>query len=129
MLTFIVPLKSKSTAVSWQRVSRLFNRTIASACAQKSPEFRVIVICHEIPAGDWTDPRLEFISVDYQIKPNATMNEKRNDASRKRLIGFNRAVELTSSHVMFLDSDDCVSNQLAGHVAKKPGSTCISWNV
>lgn len=120
LLTFIVPLKSKRVATSWPHVCRLFKRAIASACAQTSAKFRVIAVCNEIPDGDWKDPRLEFISIDSEVPANAGARQRRDDVSRKRLIGLNRAVELSCSHVMFLDSDDCVSNKLAEHVAKNP---------
>lgn len=120
LLTFIVPLKSRKTAVSWERVSRLFTRTIRSACAQTSPDFRVIVVCTDIPDGDWTNPRLEIITADHLVQPGSDLTERRLDKQRKRLIGLNRARELATTHVMFLDSDDCVSNRLAELVAQNP---------
>ena len=60
--------------------------------------------------------------VDHLLQPNPVAKEKRNDTKRKRLIGLNRALELSSSHVMFLDSDDCVSKRLAEYVAQNPDS-------
>lgn len=122
MLTFIVPLKSAQSEDSWEHVSRLFKRTIASACAQTSSEFRVVVVCHDIPDGNWTNPRLEIISVDHLDQPKPIQREMRKDVQRKRLIGLNRALELSPTHIMFLNSDDCVSKRLAEFVAHNPDS-------
>ena len=115
MLIFIVPLKSKAVAGSWQRVSQLFFRTVASACAQTSPEFRVVVACHEIPEGDFSHPRLEFVQVSHPSPANAA--DMRVDMQRKHLSGLNHSLAYSPTHVMFLDSDDLVSNRLAEYVA------------
>ncbi|HLF30202.1 MAG TPA: hypothetical protein VI566_04150 [Xanthomonadales bacterium] len=116
MLIFIVPLKSVAVATSWERVSQLLSRTVASACAQISPAFRVVVACHELPEGDISHPQLEYIQVEHAPPLSSTLSEMRADMQRKRLIGLRRSLEYSPSHVMFLDSDDLVSNRLAEFV-------------
>lgn len=118
MLIFIVPLKSARVADSWERVSQLLARTVASACAQTSPEFRVVVACHEIPAGGFSHPRLEFVQVNYPPPSPSDRSDMRADMQCKHLVAFRRAREYSPSHVMFLDSDDLVSNRLAEFVAR-----------
>ena len=117
MLVFIVPLKSARVADSWEQVSKLFCRTIASACAQTSAEFRIVVACHEIPQGDFSNPNLEFIQVPYPAPSTASFSDLRLDKKHKRFTAFTRALEYSPNHVMFLDADDLVSNRLAQFVA------------
>jgi hypothetical protein len=116
MLVFVVPLKSAAVSNSWERVTRLVERTVRSACAQTCPEFRVIVVCHEVPEIRVDDRRLEFLRVGFPPPEPSTENQ-RKDKSRKVLAGLWRSLIHHPSHVMMLDADDCVSNRLSGHVA------------
>jgi hypothetical protein len=118
MLAFVVPLKSAAVSNSWDRVTRLVERTVRSACAQTCPEFRVIVVCHEVPEIRVDDRRLEFLQVSFP-PPGPSTESKRKDKSRKLLAGLWRALISHPSHVMMLDADDCVSNRLSGHVAAR----------
>jgi hypothetical protein len=117
MLIFLIPLKSAQVAGSWERVRQLLSRTIASACAQTSPDFRVLVACHEIPAGDFSHPAVEFIQVEFPAPSPLDSSAMRVDKKRKLLLALRQAREYSPSHVMFLDSDDLVSNRLAEFVA------------
>ena len=127
MLIFIIPLKSARVSASWEHVSRLVTRTISSVCAQTSPRFHALVVCHEVPEGEWADPRLEFIPVDYSPPPSPEPAVMRDDRWRKYYIGLERALDYSPSHVMFVDGDDCVSNRLAGFVADR--SAAPGWYI
>lgn len=120
MLAFVVPLKSAAVSNSWERVTRLVERAVRSACAQTCPEFRVVVVCHEVPEIRVKDPRLEFLPVGF-APPGPDAEARRKDKGRKLLAGLWHALSHHPSHVMPLDADDCVSNRLAGHVAAHPG--------
>ena len=123
MLVFVVPLKSARVAGSWDRVTRLVERTIRSALAQTVPDVRVIVACHEIPEVAVDDPRVEFLPVDFPPPADATnLVTRRYDKWQKTLRALRRVRTVGASHVMILDADDCVSNRLAGHVARFPSA-------
>jgi hypothetical protein len=117
MLIFLIPLKSARVAGCWDRVSRLLSRTVASACAQTSPDFQIIVACHEIPEGDFAHPALQFVQAEYPAPSPSDPSEMRADKQCKLQIALNRAMEYAPSHVMFLDGDDLVSRRLAAFVA------------
>jgi hypothetical protein len=80
----------------------------------------VVVACHEIPEGNFSNPKLEFIQVDHAPPLPADHSGMCADQRRKHLIGLNRAMEYSPSHVMFLDGDDLVSNRLAEFAAAHP---------
>jgi hypothetical protein len=123
MLAFVVPLKSAAAANSWTRVTSLAERTLRAACAQTSPDFRVIVACHEKPQIGFADRRLEFLEVDFP-RPAAAgwFPEGRRDRDRKIVAAVRRALTYHPTHVMILDADDCVSNRLAAHVVEHPSA-------
>jgi hypothetical protein len=121
MLAFVVPLKSAAVSKSWNQVTRLVERTLRSACAQTSPEFRVIVVCHEEPEIGFEDQRLEFLRVGFP-PPGQDLDGRIRDKNRKVLAGLRRALTCQPTHVMLLDADDCVSNRLAAYVAQHPAA-------
>jgi hypothetical protein len=119
MLTFVIPLKSAVVSNSWDQVTRLVRRTLRSACAQTCPEFRVIVVCHEVPEIGFEDQRLEFLPVSFP-PPGRDRKGRTGDKGQKVLTGLRRALNFHPTHAMLLDADDCVSNRLAQHVARHP---------
>lgn len=125
MNVFIIPLKSATVAKSWSRVTRLVERTVRSVSAQRSPEFRVVVVCHEIPAiENGRDAKIEFLGID-SPPPRPSIEEQRYDKRLKMIMGLRRARNHGPCHVMYVDADDCVSNRLAGHVADE--SSAHGW--
>lgn len=118
MLSFIVPLKSSQVSRSWETVSQLFERSIRSICSQTSSEFQVIVVCHEKPITDFSHPNLTYIQVNFPI-PNQEYKSKEFDRTRKILKGiFAIKEQKDSSHIMVVDADDCISQNLAAFVNK-----------
>jgi hypothetical protein len=122
MLVFLVPLKSATVARSWERVERLVRGTVRSACAQLCPDFRVIVACHEPPALECDDARIELLVLGAPPPDAGDPAALQRDKQRKIVAACRQALALAPSHVMVLDADDLVSRRLAGHVAAHPGA-------
>lgn len=117
MLVFVIPLKSKEVCQSWQRVSKLLERTLKSVCNQTSPEFQVIVVCHQQPDIQFTHPNITYIEMDYPIPHHKNRIVKGlTDKGRKVLKGLVYAKKFNPSHTMLVDADDCVSKNLAAFV-------------
>lgn len=124
MLIFIIPVKSKLTSNSWPKVSALFERTLRSVCNQTSPNFRVIVVCHERPHTNFEHESVEYVEADFSPpdledlvdNPVESIRRKRVDHKRKLWLGSVHAESLKPSHVMFVDADDCISCKLTSHV-------------
>jgi hypothetical protein len=119
MLTFIIPLRSSQVSKSWKKVSELLERTLKSICNQIVTEFEVVVVCHEKPEIEFSHPRIHYAEVDFSV-PLEDIASKDRDQARKMWVGLNLAKNINPSHIMFVDSDDCVSNQLADFVLKNP---------
>lgn len=119
MLVFVIPVKSLQVSKSWNRLSKLFERCIKSVCNQTSPDFRVIVVCHEKPNTQFHHPHIQYIEVDFP-PPNldsASFGQARGsgdvDKAQKILTGLAYADKFQPSHIMVVDADDCVSKHLA----------------
>ncbi|NMF82945.1 glycosyltransferase family A protein [Nodosilinea sp. P-1105] len=112
MLTFIIPLKARETATSWDLTCKLLGRTLDSILNQSHPDFKVIVVCHDIPENFAKDHRILFHKVDLPL-PLDSYFSKEKDKMAKMLIGSKLAHDLSTTHVMFVDADDCVSRELS----------------
>jgi hypothetical protein len=120
MLVFIVPLKSQQISKSWYRVCQLFERCIRSICNQTISDFRAIVVCHEKPRIDFTHPNITYLEVDYSVPDAQDYIKKNTDKGRKILTGLIYAKRFNPTHTMVVDSDDCVSRNLAAFVKQNP---------
>ena len=128
MLVFVIPLKSAKVSDSWQQVSKLFERTIRSVCNQTSPNFKVVVVCHERPDIKFEHPNITYIEVDFPIptwEVDTDHTSRDTDKQKKIFIGLTYIRQFNPTHVMFVDADDCVSKYLAKFVSQNPD--CNGW--
>lgn len=130
MLAFVIPLRSKFVSSSWHRVCQLLERTLKSVCNQTSSNFKVIVVCHEKPDIIFQSSHVTYLIVDFpppqvhfegKQRDNASSlihANKNTDKNRKILTGLLEAQKMNCSHVMIVDSDDCVSKRIAEFVER-----------
>jgi hypothetical protein len=120
MLCFVMALKSPAVAANWETAEAVFDRTLTSVCNQDDPDFRVIVVCNQIPrlAGP-APPVVHFVVKDLPVPgPASTMTDKWT----KLAYGLVAARELHPDFVMLMDADDLVSRRLSGFVKKNNSS-------
>ena len=124
MLVFVIPLKSPQVSTSWQHVCKLFARCVRSVCNQTSPDFRVVVVCHQKPEIEFTHPHITYLEVDFPIpeKEKNKIAQGRTDQGRKILKGLIYARQFQPSHTMVVDADDCISKHLVEFVSSHPNS-------
>lgn len=120
MFYFLIPLLSKQVAKDWDKVSELFNRTLWSCYNQTSPNFHIVVVCHEIPKlRHKFDDRVEFISLTEDVAPiPRNHEEKMLDKGIKTHVGAMKIREYGAGFTMMVDGDDLVSNRIVEYVEK-----------
>ncbi|WP_411894459.1 glycosyltransferase family A protein [Winogradskyella sp. A2] len=135
MLTFVVPVKSKSVTSNWFKFSQIFERTLKSICNQTDSNFKVLVVCHEIPIVDYTHENLHFVHPDFHppnkdyISPKEFLIKKRIDKGNKIKLGVEYASKIfNTDYIMLVDSDDFVSNRIASFVNRK-GNELPGWYI
>lgn len=135
MLTFVIPVKSKSVASDWTNFSQLFERTLKSICNQTNSNFKALVVCHEIPEINYTHENLHFIHPDFQppskdnISPKEYLIKKRIDKGNKIKLGVAYASKkFNTDYVMLVDSDDFVSNRIVAFV-NNSGNDLPGWYI
>ncbi len=125
MLTFIVPVKSELLASDWLAFSKLFERTLKSICNQINDNFKVIVVCHELPQVIFTSDKIEYVQVPFEpptlVADDGDINRalKEGDKANKILVGFERAKKYKPDYIMVVDADDCISNTIVSFVAQQ----------
>ena len=114
MLYFIVPFKSVKASLSWVDVCGLLQSTLISICQQTSTDFRVIVVCTELPMIDYHHSSIDFL----QVETDLTVINRRQDKLNKIKAGFEFAKRYNPSHYMVVDSDDLISNKIVEFVSQ-----------
>lgn len=133
MLLFLIPLKSSKVSNSWENTCLLLERSLRSICAQTHADFKVLVVCHEKPQLAFQHAAIEFLSVDFpRPKPvdyneAFPMREPNRDKHKKVLFGLLHAQTLGPSHVVLMDADDLVSQQLVAFVGQN--ETSPGWYI
>lgn len=134
MLSFIVPVKSARVSADWEKFSSLVERTLRSVCNQKDSDYRVIVACHEKPIVNYQNEKIIYLEAEFPIpdlidgQKDLNTQKKEHDKSQKIHLGLDKAKELGTDYVMVVDSDDLISNKIAGFV-NTSGGTHGGWYV
>jgi hypothetical protein len=134
MMTFVIPVKSKTVSSNWTYFSSLVNRSINSICNQSKSNFKVLVVCHEIPKTNFeNDSRVEFLKVKFAppiLKNNADDRWlKEADKGKKLKFGAEYSATLGAEYMMTVDSDDCISNKISEYVFKNSDDSIPGWYV
>ncbi|NET01815.1 MAG: glycosyltransferase family 2 protein [Sphaerospermopsis sp. SIO1G1] len=121
MIVFIIPLKSQKVSKSWQHVGQLLERCIKSILSQDNFNSHVVVVYHEKPDIQFFSPNIHYIQVDFPI-PGLDIHKKREDKSKKIIVGLKYASTLNPDHVMIADGDDCLNQKITSFVNNNPNS-------
>nr|WP_299172541.1 glycosyltransferase family A protein [uncultured Allomuricauda sp.] len=135
MLTFVIPVKSKSVSNDWVGVCQLLETTLKSICNQTDSNYEILVVCHEIPEINYDHEKLHFIHPDFP-PPLEKSNDQKGNLLRKRIdkgdkvkVGVAYAVEkFNTDYVMLVDSDDFISNRISEFV-NNSGNDLPGWFV
>jgi hypothetical protein len=121
MLAFVIPVKHPARSFSYERVCQLLRDTLDSVQRQEDGNFTTIVVLNQRPPWAKDTPNCRFVEVGF---PPAEAPKSQKDwvnwlyldRGAKIAVGLLHARELGATHVMPVDADDFVSNQLAGWV-------------
>lgn len=135
MLCFIVPVKSKKVSNDWKYFSKLVERTMRSITNQKSSNYQVTVICHELPEFEFKHDKIHFVQVDFPapiLDPHASRDEntekKEVDKAKKILAGIEHSKKFKPKYIMVVDSDDLISNKIVSFVESQD-SNSVGWYI
>ncbi len=131
-MIFIIPVKSAQISPSWEKFSKIFERTLKSVCQQTDQDFKVVVVCNEKPLTKFSHPNVYYHSVDFPPPtPEATKDftglhsPKEADKAKKIIAGLDYAKQFNSSHTMVVDADDCINRNIVSFIKKN--STTDGW--
>ena len=112
---FGIPVKSKIVSKNWDVVKETLSRSLTSILAQEYTDIKVFLACHEIPdVPEIKDPRVQVLQATFDVPLYKA--EFMLDKHRKREMIAVRWRGLGGGYLMYVDSDDLVSNRLAKFV-------------
>lgn len=127
MFCFVTSVRHPLNSSDYGRVLQLLRDTLSSVCAQEHADFRVVVVCNEVPSKPYEDPRVVFVPVDFP--PPSTLNGPRTglpairrDRGAKYAVGVSVARQLGADYVMFFDADDFVHRGLVAWCRSQDGA-------
>ena len=130
MLGFVTSLPHPVNCVSYDRRCRLLGDTLRSILAQRDQDLCVRVVANEPPIARYlpSDDRVEIVLVDFPApnKPEHTpvaTNAMYADKGGKLSVGTAAARRAGAGYIMWVDSDDFVSNRLSEFVHAHDGET------
>lgn len=105
---------------------QVFEKSLRSVCNQVDQDFKVIVVCNELPIVEFHDDRVEYVKVDFDppsnIKgPRTGLEAVRKDKGCKYVIALLAAKKYKPSYIMFFDADDFIYEGIAGYCNQRPG--------
>jgi len=127
MLAFIIAVKHPKRSRSYDRVTDLLRRTLASVEAQTDKHFVTVIVCNQQPQWATATKNRFFVEVDFPpAAPPSNVTEADSwsfaDKGAKNAVGLLHARQFAPTHVMFVDADDFVSRRLAEHVRRHSGA-------
>ncbi|PKQ46787.1 glycosyltransferase family 2 protein [Confluentibacter flavum] len=136
MLTFVIPVKSEKVSSDWSQFCRLFERTLMSVCNQTDANFKVVVVCHELPPVGFKHNNIYYIHADFE-PPVPRPSETKESITKRREIDKGEKIKLgvayakenfNTDYIMTVDSDDFISNRLAAYV-NTSGNDVNGWHI
>jgi hypothetical protein len=129
MLGFVTSLPHPANCASYDRRCRLLGDTLRSILGQTDPDVRVVIVANEAPVGGYlpADARVEVVLVDFPPphKPEGTpviTDAMYADKGGKLSVGTAAVRRAGAGYVMWVDSDDFVSNRIAAFVKGAEGA-------
>jgi len=130
MFVFAIPLRSRESAMNWNRVTGDLSDTLQSILQQSSSAFRVIVACSDVPENLPEDSRVEVTEVppleeagDERTIPTSSPSVEDGGLRDKHwklkgcLVHLTRSEgRPTSGYVMPVDADDLVHREIVRYV-------------
>src|SRR2546426_9381718 len=112
MLYIVTSFRARALARDWDHHVWLLERTLDSMLAQTDSDFRVVVVCHEIPAVQQRGhSKIKFLPVSFP-PPERNNDDMCADKVLKLSAGIEWAIEAGCDYVMFTDADDLVNRNL-----------------
>lgn len=128
-LTFVIPVRHQDNARDWNRLKQNLASTMKSVASQKNRDWKGIVVANygadlpALPDGfevKWVDFPPNPLHEQGNVDKEQFYEAVRIDKGKRVLAGMLHAGEM--QHVMVVDDDDFVSDQLSTIAAENPAA-------
>lgn len=127
MIVFLGAVRHPFNSNNYAVVERLLKDTLSSVCNQVDDDFKVIIVCNQIPSfgNESFSPFVEFVKVDFPPPSDlhvahTGMGPIRKDRASKYVIGIVAAQKYNPDYIMIFDVDDYLSANISRFVNASP---------
>jgi hypothetical protein len=132
MIVFLTSIRHPQTSNNFLEVEQLLETTVSSILAQTDPEFRVIIVCNQVPRLKVVDARIVYHKVEFPAPPDnqqAGFSGPRwqlwdrpaaHDKGTKLLAGLLLARRFQPQYVFIIDADDWVHRAVVHYLHSRP---------
>ena len=135
MIGFVIPVAPKDKTSNWSKSTELLRRTISSILNQSSSNFRIYVVFEDRPEIDFSSEKIIQIQLNLKGQKASHMSDYHTHVRKHFKLGYedimlNKGIKLTRgcaeaknnrcTHVMCVDSDDLIADDIAAFVEKNP---------
>ena len=107
MNVFLTTLMHPLTANDYEHVISHFELTARSICSQTDKDFKLVVVCNEIPVVNFNDPKIDFHVVkSFPHANRSVIHEKRIDKAAKLISGLLYSEKYAPHFIYICDADD-----------------------
>lgn len=117
---FLIAIKAPEVAASWPALSKAFERTLRSVCAQTCRDYRVLVVCNRLPDIRFSSERVTVIERNFP-SPGSDYSQKIEDKKKKIVTALIHLADRPPEYVMVVDADDCVHRDLVAFASAQSG--------
>jgi hypothetical protein len=135
MIVFVGAVRHPLNSNNYAEVERLLRDTLLSICNQVDRNFKIVIVCNQLPLFEHEtfSPFVEFVKVDFpppsDLRTAHTgMGPIRKDRASKYIIGIIAAQKHLPDYIMIFDVDDYLSAKIGQFVNASP-KTVNGWYI
>lgn len=125
MVIFITSIRHPDTAVNLSKLEELHDIMLSSVCSQSDPDFKVIVVCNQIPKVKICDARIIFHLVDFAPPSpiegtGKTVNMYFRDKGARLMCGLLLSRRFNPDYIFVIDCDDWFNSNIVKFLHSTP---------
>ncbi|OZG73427.1 hypothetical protein BTA51_10400 [Hahella sp. CCB-MM4] len=126
MVVFLTSIRHPENAKDYGQIEKILKVTLGTVCGQTSDNFKVVVVCNQVPENKYDDPRIEYHVVDFpppavgQNTSSLQFSANSGDKACKLYSGLLYSKKYSPDYVYIFDADDWIHKDIVKTLEESP---------